>query len=87
MEEGNNNFQNGPVLTEQEKGGAGAIIGAIIIIVLIVLGGIYFWNNTKSVPSETGNSENSISDTEKDLQNEDLDGLDAEFNQELETEL
>ena len=84
MEEQNNMSMNS---VPQTASRAGQVIGVIIILLVILLGSLYFWNNrTDKMRDETLNSINSQSDSdtasaiEADLDNTDIDNLDAELN-------
>lgn len=77
----------------QSKGSTGPVIGIIVILVIIILGGLYFWNQhsgdidiDENMTSEvidsinTQSEEDSTSSIETDLNNTDIENLDAEIN-------
>lgn len=84
-----------PKITEQdvaqseEKGSVGAFIASLIIVIIIVLGGMYFWDTITSESinkdssddetSEVSPENDSINLIEEDLQDTDLEDLDAEL--------
>lgn len=78
----------GPASTPEEKGGMGALIGSIIVVAILIFGGIYFWgqNVSTKVPSNATSTE-SVSDIEQDVGSQDINSLDVDLNQSLETEL
>lgn len=89
--------QTPEVSTPEEKSDAGAWIASVIIVVIIFIGGIYFWNNIKSVPitdtdddkeemseevsSELPANDETIEDLETDLQSVDIEELDSELDE------
>ena len=79
----------GSASTSPEKGGMGALIGSVIVVIILVFGGIYFWgqNVDEIKKSENATTTDSISDIEADLNAENLDTLDADLDQSLNTEL
>jgi len=77
----------------QSGGSAGPVIGIIVILVIIILGGLYFWNQRSSdididenLTSEvidsinTQSEEDTTSSIETDLNNTEIENLDAEIN-------
>lgn len=72
-----------------EKGGMGALIGSIIIIIILVFGGIYFWgqNVGDNINTDTATTTESVGDIEQSLNDQNLDTLDVDLNQGLNTEL
>lgn len=69
--------------TPEKSGGVGPVIGSIIVIIVIVLGGLYYLNSVKvDIAKEEApalNESSEIEAIEEDLNQTDLDNLDAEF--------
>ena len=77
----------------QNGGSAGPVIGIIVILVIIILGALYFWNQRsgdididENMTSEvidsinTQSEDDSTSSIETDLNNTNIENLDAEIN-------
>ena len=86
-----NNMNMGTV--ERSNGSsAGPIIGIIVILAIIILGGLYFWRQRVNEEAYEAESEETMeaintqsesddaSSIEADLNNTDIDNLDAELN-------
>jgi len=76
-----------PAAPQGDSGtGAGALIGSIIVILVLVAGAIYFYGKELSTPPAEDTETQDAAAIEESLLNENIDGLDAEFNQDLEAE-
>lgn len=91
----NSNSENMMPLEEKKDGVVGPIIGSLVIIILIIIGGMYFWGSVVEKKSNLDPIENealldveatSIEDIENDLEETNLDDLDANLG-EIEAEI